>query len=229
KSITICLLATLIATIKSENIQDNGVRENLKQLNNNVTDEKEGSASVFVPSFGPPQPPNHINPFLFHNFGPSPIHAYQFMFSHGYPYACTFPYSKFLAPFVPSQRDLFLDSHQPATFHYPHEHLKLPYAEHFPNYLPYNYHHLYHHHNHHETFYQPHPVYIKQHYPLSFPHISQHNIPHISQHDIPHINPHAFQSVVNYGHINLHHGDHFEPHDNGKEVPFHFQHHIPIT
>jgi hypothetical protein len=27
--------------------------------------------------------------------------------------------------------------------------------------------------------------------------------------------------VVNYGYINVHHGDHFEPHDNRKTIPHH--------
>ncbi|XP_049942057.1 uncharacterized protein LOC126419038 isoform X1 [Schistocerca serialis cubense] len=32
-------------------------------------------------------------------------------------------------------------------------------------------------------------------------------------------NPHSFHSVVNYGVISVHHGDHFEPHNNGVAEP----------
>ncbi|PSN41182.1 hypothetical protein C0J52_16108 [Blattella germanica] len=199
--------------------RDGPVVKNNKILNSH---EKHGSASHFVPSFGPIglQNPDPYNPYQFHLFGPSPISAYRYMSSHGYPYACTFPYSR---PFVPSPRDYYLDAHEPPSFYYPHQHFKYPYAEHYPNYLPPGYHPHHHpqyfpgqfHHN--SGYYPSHSVPFHGHYPHHFgpvPHPSPRHLDH------PHNNPHAFHSVVNYGHINLHHGDHFEPHDNGKTTPY---------
>jgi hypothetical protein len=185
--------------------------------NTNNTDDKEGAESHFVPSFGPFQPPEHYyDPLSFHTFGPSPILAYTYMFNHGYPYACTFPYSKYVTPFVPSPSDPYLGTHKPATSYYPHGYVRYPYAEEYTNYLPhagsYGYPYPTEHFGvelHHGSFYSPHPNHYS-HLRLHQPPIS---VPSRGT-------PHEFHSVVNYGHINLHHGDHFEPHNNRKTIPY---------
>jgi hypothetical protein len=185
----------------------------------NNGDEKYGAESRFVPSFGPFQPPEQYydSPSL-HTFSSSPILAYRYMFNHGYPYACHFPYSKYVTPFRPSASDYFLATHKSASSHFPQAHVTYPYAEEYNHYLPHagSYTFPYPSHQfgvelHHGSFYPPHPA------SYSYLGVPQ---PPVSLRSRG--TPHEFHSVVNYGHINLHHGDHFEPHNNGKTIPHHY-------
>ncbi|XP_069686099.1 uncharacterized protein [Periplaneta americana] len=225
------VLTSLLLLASTDSPGDNEVRvderEKQEELSAaaNSSDEKQGSASHFVPSFGPPQPPDHYyDPYYFHTFGPSPILAYRYMFNHGYPYACTYAYNKYGTPFIPSPPDYFLGSHHYSPPYHPHVNFKLPYAEEYPHYLSPAA----------RGFHYPGPHYVPHHPPNYYPVHHHHAHGHYPYHPptpihargIPHNNPHAFHSVVNYGHINLHHGDHFEPHDNGKSPhPHPYPHH----
>jgi hypothetical protein len=187
----------------------------------NDADEKEGAESSFVPSFGPLQPSEYYyNPLYFHKFSPSLIMAYRYMSNHGYPYACAFPYSKYVTPFVSSPLDSYLGSHKPAISYHPHGHVGYPYAEDYTHYLPYT-----------DSYRYPYPthffgvelhagsLYSRHHDYYSYLQLHQPPIS-VPSRSVPHDSPRAFHSVVNYGHIDLHHGDHFEPHNNGRVIPY---------
>jgi hypothetical protein len=195
--------------------------ESTKRSDSDSTDETEGAESQFVPSFGPPQHPQHYyNPPDFHALGTSPILAYRHMFDHGYPYACTFPYSKYVTPFVSSPPDSYTRDHHPTPSYYPHVNVKFPYAEEYLHYLP---------HAVSQSYYPTHHFGVNLHpgdfYPTYYrqfhDHYSSLGVHQPPVHVRPRSNPHTFHSVVNYGYINLHHGDHFEPHGNGNTIPYH--------
>lgn len=184
------------------------------------TEDIEGAESQFVPSFGPPHHPQHYyNSPDFHTSGTSPILAYIHMFNSGYPYACTFPYSKYVTPYVPSLPDAYVTAHHPTSY-YPYENVKFPYAEEYPHYLPHGVSHSYFPTQHFGV-----NLHADSFHPTSYRHIHDHysflGVHQPPVHVRPHNNPHSFHSVVNYGYINLHHGDHFEPHNNGKTIPHH--------
>jgi hypothetical protein len=177
------------------------------------TRDIEVAESQFVPSFGPPHHPQRYFASLgSHTSGTSPILAYSHMYSSGHPYACTFPYYQHVLPFVLSPPESHVPPHHPTIPHYPYGNARLPYAEEYLHYLPRGVSHDFAVNLPSEGFY---PSFYR-HTPDRSPFLELHQPPVQVR---PHNNPHVFHSVVNYGYSNLHHGDHFEPHHNGRTIP----------